>query len=340
MSDLLSCTCVGKPLSCSGRSSPGGSSTPVRAPVLLAQQQLDQSLQEQEQSLLAAMQEDAMSQQSLLCKPRECRIIGSSSGGVTFARGGGQQQLERQSSLLPTGDGDEDLDSDEESFGVFEMSNSLEGVEQRMRQHQQLLLQEHHKGSSAPRRPDTSSVSSDYIQRALAGLPEQPPGEMALQRDENPFALQREKVQQPGGDPKEADSERYHETQQQERQNDEVQPKQCSSLQEEESSNKGCRGEAQQTHGHGQNEEDDEATQEHSLEQEGPRGGEAQPSDPQEYSRWTADSCLSPYVRLAPPGGTREWLDSLERAEFVEQYLVPKVRNRKQINVWCLGSHA
>lgn len=301
MSDLLSCTCIGKPLTCSGCSSPGGGSTPVSSPAL--QQETHGAMQQQQPHLLGKAQEEPAEQQGCQQQLRESRpVTGSSSGGVSFTRSGGQQQLERQSSLLPDGVGDDDeFDSDDESTGFFNISISPgESLDECLKRHLEGDDEDQDDVSSPPAtessaspsgRPDISTVSSEYIKRALAGLPEQPPVEGGYNEERQPLSpvqVRRQQEQQQNAEQQPTGNDR-HQRQQRDQQ----------LLQKEEK------------HDFGGQEETQEAGQQH---------------EPQGASRWRADSCLSLITQFNPPENTREWLDSLERGQFVELYFAPRVR--------------
>ncbi|KAL8451001.1 hypothetical protein Emed_002211 [Eimeria media] len=265
MSDLLSCTCIGKPLTCSERSSSAGESTLASSPMVQhafqqkqGQQQLLGEAQGKHEGQEGQQESDSPTQQ------REGTRLRANSGGMSFVRSGGQH-LERQSSLSGDNDEDDDSDSDDEAaFGFFDISNSTisaEGEQQQQQQQQQQECAQKETGDTSPDRPDTSSVSSEYIRRAIAGLPDQPPG-----RSEG-------SEQQQATSPDSAGLQQEH-------QSDSNQPA---------------------------DEPQEESLQEHY----------------QEYNRWRAECGLPVHFRRPPSDKTREWLESLERAEFVEQYIVP-----------------
>lgn len=300
LSDVLSCTCIGKPLANSEQSSPGGS-TPIPASVV------QQKLQQQQRHLYGVTHEKPSEQEGQERIQNENIVDVSSGGGVSFNRGGGQQPLERQSSLLPGGEGDDDTDSDDDSFGFFELSNFPGPSDQCTLQSQRPVLQgdqEREEGSAAGSethivkascfsRPDTRSVSADYIQRAIADLPEKPPAEIiSVVGVQNSKAANREEEGQLGR--KEQQSANNEEPEEQARPQLEQQLFWKSN----------------------QNFSDQQGQSQDELQQQSLQG----------YGEWRADYCLSPCSRISLPWNTREWRDSLERAEFVELYLVPKVR--------------
>ncbi|KAL8447395.1 hypothetical protein Emag_004366 [Eimeria magna] len=253
MSDLLSCTCIGKPLTSSERSSSAGESTLASSPMV---QHAFQQKQVQHQ-LFGESPGKFEGQEGQQESPRQQRDAGrlrTSSGGMSFIRGGGQQ-LERQCSLSGDNDDDDDSDSDDEAaFGFFDISNPTVGAEDEHQRQQEFRKEE--TGDASPDRPDTSSVSS---------LPEQPPG----RSEGNAQQAEQQQATLP-------DSAAL----QQEQQSDSNQPS---------------------------DETQEETLQEHY----------------QEYNQWRAECGLPVHFRRPPSDKTREWLESLERAEFVEQYIVP-----------------
>ncbi|KAL8272086.1 hypothetical protein Esti_004021 [Eimeria stiedai] len=269
MSDLLSCTCIGKPLTCSERSSSAGESTLASSPMVHNAFQ-----QKQVQQLFGEAQgkfEGREGQQ----EQRDATRIRTSSAGMSFTRGGGQQ-LERQCSLSGDNDDEDDSDSDDEAaFRFFDIPDPAEGAEgEQQRQHE---CGEEGTGDTEADRPDTSSVSSEYIRRAIAGLPEQPPG------------------------PSERSGQQAEEQQASSAGSAELQQEQQSDSNQSE------------------NEPQEETLQEHF----------------QEYNRWRAECGLPVHFHRPPSDKTREWLESLERAEFVEQYILPQLLEQLE-NCCCM----
>ncbi|KAL8432917.1 hypothetical protein Efla_006718 [Eimeria flavescens] len=276
MSDLLTCTCIGKPLTCLERGSFGGESTPIPVPIIQHALQ-----QKQEQQLLFEEPYDSFeetrdkhqvhegSEGSFLQQIDSGRMR-ISSGGMSFTRGCGQQ-LERQSSL--SGDDDDDADSDDEAaFGVFVIPRAS-GLKIELQQQQdECDSDEGRKGEAGQLsgRPDTSTVSSDYIRRAIAGLPEQPPPVTEDQQGEDENACQQAEEQQSAEQAPHSNA---------------LRPEHQSELQQQEKSQAHC----------------------------------------QEYRRWRAECDVPADFRRGPSEKTREWLQSLERAEFVEQYIAPRL---------------
>lgn len=363
MSDLLGCTCGGKVTSCSTRSSPGGCSTPVQtqgAPQL--QQDLRQQIQQKlEQELEAKEATPSFKAQQPHDRGSVAEGLSTAAEHTqepalkSFTVGGREEEATPDDTAAYFGEGCACPDRrDKPEFHILLQEDRKEiagaaavgGGEQPC--------------GDILGGPNTNTVSGDHIQQAFEGSPEKLPvnvkqhqatqvGQHSVPQDGwHVVPMQQEgqddeKLQQKGrtkqqqqqqdhmharqnaAEQQEGDGERQHLCYQQQE------------LHEQDEENKQRQQRQRVEPYHQQKDEEKKEEEQKGDIQEASQGGErqceedvlkiaqAQRGESQVDRDCTAASCDSPVLTAGSTGTTRSWLESLERAEFVEAHFVPKV---------------